>query len=134
VATTSAVTKAQVDGFIAAYKWLSDVASTLQLEANELNAQASRGGTLYSSPGDVAALHKRDGLLRAVRELRKAAAHNHKQAGEFSRGPCPACARAQNKHCSGCGACSDMNIIRGAKGHLTIECPVLIEAGFPARV
>lgn len=130
MATTSAVTKAQVDGFTAACEQLTAVARQLQHEVNELAGKAAKGGTLYSTPDNVAALWVREGLARAIRELRKAATNSHKQADAFAHGPCPACGRIQSKHCSGCGACSDMNLISGAKGHLTLDCPVLVEAGF----
>jgi hypothetical protein len=130
VATTSAVTKAQVDGFTAACEQLTEHARTLLCEVNELAGRASKGGTLYSTPDNVAALWVREGLARAIRELRKAATTASKQADAFAHGPCPACGRIQSKHCSGCGACADMNLISGAKGHLTLDCPILVAVGF----
>lgn len=127
MATVSAVSKAQVAGLTSAFESLKGMADTLTREAEEVRGRAARGGSLFASPDEVSALHVRSALLRAARELAKSAVDVGKQADALSRGPCPGCGRTQPKHCSGCGACPGMMVIPGRPGHLSEECPVLME-------
>lgn len=124
----SAVTKAQIAGRQSAMRELLDMALILETEAKNRNAAAARGGTLYSSPNDVSALNTRKGLLEAAAVLKKAAVASEKQIELLLHAPCPACSRMQSKHCAGCGGCPDMTIVPGGTGHLTSDCPSLVES------
>lgn len=124
----SAVTKAQIAGHRSAMRELLDTARVLEIEAKNRNAAAARGGTLYSSPKDVSALKTRKGLLEAAAVLKRAAAASEKQIELLLHAPCPACSRMQSRHCEGCGGCPGMTVVPGGTGHLTNDCPSLVES------